>query len=45
MFTWSFGCINSPVLPDAIFAIISFAFMLVEVPDPVWKISTAKSLS
>ena len=45
MFTWSFGCIDSPVLSDAIFAMISFAFIFVEVPDPVWKISTAKSLS
>ena len=36
MFTWSLGCAPSP----ATFAITSFAFMFVEVPEPVWKTST-----
>ena len=35
MFTWSFGCTPSP----ARFAITSLAFMLVEVPEPVWNTS------
>ena len=33
--TWSLGCTPSP----ARFAITSFAFMFVEVPDPVWNTS------
>ena len=42
---WSFGWISSFKLSVAIFAIISLAFIFVEVPDPVWNMSTTKSVS
>ena len=42
-FTWSFGCTSRPSAARArraSSAITSFAFMFVEVPEPVWKTST-----
>ena len=44
LFTWSFGCTSfepssPPMISLALFAITSFAFMFVDVPDPVWKMS------
>src|SRR5436190_1342968 len=51
MLTWSFGCTSalSPRRPPrsstARLAITSFAFMLVEVPEPVWNTSTTNSPS
>ena len=49
-FTWSLGWTAfeprpSPSNSPARFAITSLAFMLVEVPEPVWKISTTKCSS
>src|SRR5436190_2717083 len=41
MFTWSLGCTPSP----ARFAITSLAFMLDDVPEPVWKTSIGNWLS
>ncbi len=49
--TWSFGCTGalSPRAPPssslARLAITSLAFMLVEVPDPVWNMSTGNCAS
>ena len=46
LLTWSLGCtgVREPILPPrasiARFEITSFAFMLVDVPEPVWKMST-----
>ena len=51
MFTWSFGWMRarcpraSPRSSRARLAITSLAFMLVEVPDPVWKTSSTNSRS
>ncbi len=51
MFTWSFGWMRAlsprgpPRSSTARFAITSLAFMLVEVPEPVWKTSTTNSPS
>ena len=45
MLTWSLGWIVRSSLREAIVAITSLAFMLVEVPEPVWKMSTGKCLS
>ena len=48
MFTWSFGCTGSrepmglPAICEQRFAMTSFAFMFVLVPEPVWKMSTGK---
>ncbi len=48
MFTWSFGCISlfspffTPRISFARLAITSLAFMLVEVPEPVWNTSSTK---
>ena len=36
MFTWSFGCTADPSLELARVAMTSLAFMLVDVPEPVW---------
>ncbi len=47
-FTWSLGCTgflaprSNPRLRLARLAMTSLAFMLVEVPDPVWKMSRGK---
>ena len=44
--TWSFGCtgVFDPISPPsfwiALFEITSLKFIFVDVPDPVWKIST-----
>ena len=38
--TWSFGWIGSPASRAARWAITSLAFMLLEVPEPVWYRST-----
>ena len=35
IFTWSFGCTLAPSFAEAKVAITSFAFMFVEVPEPV----------
>ena len=45
--TWSFGWTSldpssAPRISDALFAMTSLAFMFVEVPEPVWKISRTK---
>ena len=46
MLTWSFGCtgVRLPFAPPrfsiALLEITSLAFMLVEVPEPVWNMST-----
>ena len=40
--TWSFGCTGRPSLRVASVAMTSFAFMLVEVPEPVWNTSSGK---
>ena len=51
MLTWSLGWTGFllPTVPPRIwiarFAITSLAFMLLEVPEPVWKMSTTKSRS
>jgi hypothetical protein len=51
MFTWSFGCTGlfEPTSPPRIwfarFEITSFAFMFVDVPEPVWKMSSTKCRS
>src|ERR1035441_4872176 len=37
--TWSFGCTGRPSRCDASAAMTSLAFMLLEVPDPVWNTS------
>ncbi len=42
--TWSLGCTSVPARA-ASEAITSLAFMLDEVPDPVWKTSTGKASS
>ena len=41
MLTWSLGCTPSP----AMFAMTSFAFMFVEVPEPVWNTSIGNCAS
>ena len=38
-FTWSFGCTGVPSRRDASVATTSLAFMLDEVPEPVWNTS------
>ena len=43
--TWSLGCTGSPSSWLASEAITSLAFMLLEVPEPVWKTSIGNSLS
>lgn len=43
--TWSFGCTARLSRSPASVAITSFAFMLDEVPDPVWKTSTGNCSS
>ena len=45
MFTWSLGCTFFPSRFEASAPITSFAFMLVEVPDPVWNTSIGNSAS
>ena len=50
MLTWSFGCTrllprSPPRATDAALAITSLAFMLVDVPLPVWKMSMTNSSS
>ena len=44
-FTWSFGWTVSPRISLASVAITSLAFMLLEVPEPVWKTSIGNSAS
>ena len=39
-FTSSFGCTGRPSDADARWAITSLAFMFVDVPEPVWNVST-----
>ncbi len=41
-FTWSFGWTRRPSRAEARVAITSFAFMFVDVPEPVWKTSSGK---
>ena len=45
MFTWSFGCTLRPDARVARFAMTSFAFMLLLVPEPVWNTSIGKCTS
>ena len=45
MLTWSLGCTVSPAMSVATWAITSLTFMLLLVPDPVWKTSTGKCAS
>ena len=50
MFTWSLGCTlfdprSPPSSSVARLAMTSLALVLVEVPDPVWKMSTTNSPS
>ena len=40
MLTWSFACTGRPSVRVARVAITSFAFMLLDVPEPVWNTST-----
>ncbi len=40
--TWSFGCTGEPNASEASEASTSLAFMLLEVPEPVWKTSSGK---
>ena len=35
-FTWSLGCTFEPMSSEARWAMTSFAFMFVDVPEPVW---------
>ena len=44
-FTWSFGCTSRPRRRVASVAITSFAFMLLDVPEPVWNTSMGKCAS
>ena len=44
-FTWSLGCTVSPSSWPASEAITSLAFMLLEVPEPVWNTSIGNSPS
>jgi hypothetical protein len=39
-FTWSLGCTGRPSARLARVAMTSLAFMLDDVPDPVWKTSS-----
>jgi len=41
--TWSLGCTGAPCSSVASDAITSLAFMLLDVPDPVWKTSIGNS--
>lgn len=41
-FTWSFGCTGVLARAEARRAMTSLAFMFVNVPEPVWKMSTGK---
>ena len=43
--TWSFGCTSVPSARVASVASTSLAFMLVDVPEPVWKTSIGNSAS
>ena len=43
--TWSLGCTPSSTAADANVEITSLTFMLVDVPDPVWKTSIGKCSS
>lgn len=43
--TWSFGCTSRPSARVASVAMTSFAFMLDDVPEPVWKTSIGKCAS
>ncbi len=43
--TWSLGCTGRPSSPAARVAMTSLAFMLDEVPEPVWKTSSGNSPS
>src|SRR3954453_405318 len=43
--TWSLGCTSRPTARDARVAVTSFAFMLLDVPDPVWKTSIGNCAS
>ncbi len=40
--TWSLGCTSRPSLSVASVAITSLTFMLLDVPEPVWKTSIGK---
>ena len=44
-FTWSFGCTARPSVCAARDAMTSLAFMLLEVPEPVWNTSTGNASS
>ena len=44
-FTWSFGCTFRPSAREARVAMTSLAFMLLEVPEPVWNTSTGNASS
>jgi len=43
--TWSFGCTGEPSASVARVAMTSFVFMLLDVPEPVWKTSMGKCSS
>jgi hypothetical protein len=43
--TWSFGCTGRPRRSVARVAITSLAFILLDVPEPVWKTSIGKCSS
>src|SRR4051794_26266250 len=44
-FTWSFGCTGVPRASVASVAMTSLVFMLLDVPEPVWKTSIGKCSS
>ena len=44
-FTWSFGCTGLPSASVARVAMTSLVFMLLDVPEPVWKTSIGKCSS
>jgi hypothetical protein len=44
-FTWSFGCTGFPNASVARVAMTSLVFMLLDVPEPVWKTSIGKCWS
>ncbi len=44
-FTWSFGCTGLPSDSVARVAMTSLVFMLLDVPEPVWKTSIGKCSS
>jgi hypothetical protein len=43
--TWSFGCTDEPSVSVARVAMTSLVFMLLDVPEPVWKTSMGKCSS